>query len=125
MALSATCTFHRTAPVFASSATRCESAVPVKTVSPNIATPRLVAYRPIETTCSGSTADHVHNLSPVRTSNAVTVLGGSVMYITPSATMGDDSRFDAGLLAWYIHATFKFEILSRLICLSDEYCCDE
>src|ERR1700691_344418 len=125
MALSATCTFHLTAPVFASSATRCESAVPMKTVSPSIATPRLVAYKPIDTTCSGSTGDQLQSLSPVRTSNAVTVLGGSVMYITPSTTMGDASRFDTALLGWYIHATFKLEMFSRLICLSDENCCDE
>src|SRR5579863_5636505 len=100
MALSATCTFQRTAPVFASSATRCESAVPMKTVSPRIATPRLVAYKPIETTLGGRVGDQLHNLSPVRTSSAVTVLGGSVIYITPSATIGDASRFATGLLGW-------------------------
>src|ERR1039458_349688 len=98
MALSATCTFHRTAPVLASSATRCESAVPMKTVSPRIATPRLVAYSPIDTTCSGRVGDQLHSLSPVRTSSAVPVLGGWVRYITPSATIGDASRFETGLL---------------------------
>src|SRR5271170_719175 len=100
MALSATCTFHRTAPVFESSATRCASAVPTKTVSPKTATPRLVAYKPIDTTCSGSTGDQLQIFSPVRRSSAVTVLGGSVRYITPSATIGDDSRFATGLLGW-------------------------
>src|ERR1700683_3719371 len=114
MALSATCTSHRTAPFFASSATRCESAVPMKTESPRIATPRLVAYKPIDTTCSGKVGDQDHSRRPVRTSSAVTVLGGSVMYITPSATMGDASRFDTALLGWYIHATFKLEMFSRL-----------
>jgi hypothetical protein len=34
---------------------------------------------------------HVHSGRPVRTSSAVTVLGGSVMYMTPSATIGDVS----------------------------------
>ena len=31
---------------------------------------------------------HFHSRLPVRASSAVTVLGGSVTYITPSATMG-------------------------------------
>src|SRR5579862_6141552 len=109
MALLAMCTSQRTAPVLESKATRCESTVPMKTVSPSTATPRLVELNPIATTCSGREGDQVHSLRPVRTSSAVTVLGGSVMYITPSATTGEHSRFETPCGGWYIHVTFKRE----------------
>ena len=41
-ALSATVTFQRTLPVFASSAIRCASSVPITTSSPVSVTPRLL-----------------------------------------------------------------------------------
>ena len=41
---------------------------------------------------------YVHSGRPVRRSSAVTVLGGSVMYITPSTTIGDVSTMPAAHL---------------------------
>ena len=42
-------------------------------------------------TSVGIVGEYVHSGRPDRTSSAVTVLGGSVMNITPSATIGDVS----------------------------------
>ena len=39
-------------------------------------------------TSSGISGDHVQSILPVRVSSAVTVLGGSVMYMMPSTTIG-------------------------------------
>ena len=47
--------------------------------------------RPLDVSSVGIAGEYVHNGRPVRTSSAVTVLGGSVMYMTPSATIGEVS----------------------------------
>ncbi len=39
-------------------------------------------------TLSGMSGDQVHRVLPERASSAVTVLGGSVMYMIPSTTIG-------------------------------------
>ena len=80
---------HRTAPDFASSAIRCPCTVPKKIVSSRIATPRLTGGDPMTMTSVGIAGVYVHSGRPVRTSSAVTVLGGSVRYMTPSATIGE------------------------------------
>ena len=56
------------------------------------ATPRFTGGDPITITSSGIFGVQLHSARPVRTSSAVTVLGGSVMYITPSTTTGEVSN---------------------------------
>ena len=56
-----------------------------------MATPRLTGGEPMTMTSSGIVGVQLHSGRPVRTSSAVTVLGGSVMYMTPSTTIGDVS----------------------------------
>ena len=88
IALSATSTSQRTAPDLASSATRWASSVPTYSVESRMATPRFTRGKPMLSTLDPISGDHVHSRFPVRASSAVTVLGGSVTYMTPSATTG-------------------------------------
>ena len=68
--------------------------------------------------------DQVQSLFPVRASSAVTVLGGSVMYMMPSATSGVVSTRPSPPLGdgciWYAQITFNASTLSVLISFKGE-----
>ena len=112
--LSSTVTSHRSAPDFASSAARWPAIDPAYTMSSSTATPRFTGGDPITITSSGIFGVQVHSGRPVRTSSAVTVLGGSVMYITPSTTSGEVSKTPAAR-SWYTQAGFSCDTFCLLI----------
>ena len=71
---SATAMFQSGWPFFASIAMRCASSVPMNSVSPRIATPRLLA--PQQTRASGAGVyRYCQNTRPVLASTAMTSLG--------------------------------------------------
>ena len=98
--LSATLVFHRPAPVSASSASSTPSREPTNT---RVVENRDAAIgRPESRSGAGPRASAGHDsraCRPLRGSSAVTVVGGSVTYIRPSATIGEVST-EPSPLTW-------------------------
>ena len=79
---------QRTAPDFASSATRWQSSVPTYSVSPSTADAAIHASEADGSDSPWESVAPSPQCRPVCRSSAVTMVGGSVTYITPSNNQG-------------------------------------
>jgi len=108
--------FQIALPVFVSMAISRPSSVPMNSVSPTTATPRL--FDPQQTRASGEgVCRYNQNTRPVFASTASTSFGRCVTYMTPSTTSGDDCHAPNTWLG-RIHFISRFFTLVRSSCFS-------